>query len=76
MSWDPINCEWKHSTRSVEMNARALTDDELSAVTRNREQLLGLLESYGYEKEQAEVELSNFAHGINDKSIIYDTLLR
>lgn len=42
-----------------------LTDNELTVIAGQREQLVGVLqERYGYEKERAEKEVNDFTRGL------------
>ncbi len=64
MNWNQIKSGWNRITNQVQGNWRKLTDDELTIIALNRDQLISFLhESYGYEKEQAERELDQLTQG-------------
>jgi uncharacterized protein YjbJ (UPF0337 family) len=65
MNWDQIAGNWKQFTGKVKEKWGKLTDDDLTAAAGKRDQLAGILrERYGYEKEQAEKELDEFARSL------------
>ena len=54
MNWDRIQGRWKQMTGKVKEQWGKLTDDDVSQVNGNREQLEGKLQArYGYGKDQA-----------------------
>lgn len=62
MNWDQVKGNWKQATGKVKEKWGKLTDDDLMAVEGRRDQLAGKLrERYGYDKEQVERELDEFA---------------
>ena len=62
MNWDQIKGDWKQFTGKVKQNWGKLTDDDLTTIAGQRDQMVGILqERYGYAKERAEKELSIFA---------------
>ena len=73
MSWDPSEGGWNELTGKVEGSWSKLTDDEMAAVALRRDQLLGLLKNYGYEKEQAEYELDKFSRGLGSNVATAET---
>ena len=61
MNWDQIKGDWKQFTGKVKEKWGKLTDDDLTTIAGQRDQMLGILqERYGYAREHAEKELSNF----------------
>ena len=61
MNWDQIKGDWKQMTGKVKEKWGKLTDDDLTTIAGQRDQMVGILqERYGYAKERAEKELSNF----------------
>ena len=62
MNWDQIEVKWKQVKGKVQEKWGKLTDDDLKIMTGKREQLVGLLQQrYGYDQDQAEEELREFA---------------
>jgi uncharacterized protein YjbJ (UPF0337 family) len=65
MNWDQIKGDWKQMTGKVKEKWGKLTDNELTVIAGQREQLVGVLqERYGYEKDLAEKEVNDFTHGL------------
>ena len=65
MNWDQIKGEWKQMTGKVKAKWGKLTDNELTVIAGQREQLVGVLqERYGYKKERAEKEVNDFTNGL------------
>ena len=65
MNWDQIRGDWKQITGKVKQKWGKLTDNELTVINGQREQLVGVLqERYGYEKEIAENEVNDFTNGL------------
>src|SRR5947209_8275846 len=65
MKWDQIAGNWKQFTGKVKEKWGKLTDDDLTTIAGKRDQLAGKLrERYGYNKEQAERELDQFARDL------------
>lgn len=61
MNWDQIKGNWKQFQGKVKAKWGQLTDDELTQIAGQRDQLVGKLqERYGYAKEQAEREVEDF----------------
>jgi uncharacterized protein YjbJ (UPF0337 family) len=66
MNWDRIEGNWKQLTGKVKEKWGKLTDDDLTALGGKKDQLAGKLqERYGYEKDQAERELDEFARTLD-----------
>lgn len=65
MNWDRIEGNWKQFTGKVKEKWGQLTDDDLSKVNGNREQLEGLLQQrYGYAKDKAKEEVDSWSNGL------------
>jgi uncharacterized protein YjbJ (UPF0337 family) len=65
MNWDQIKGDWKQVTGKVKEKWGKLTDNELTVIAGQREQLIGALqERYGYAKEVAEREVNDFTSGL------------
>ncbi len=63
MNWYQIADDWKKFTGKVKAKWSKLTDDDLTTFSGKSDQLAGLLQQkYGYAKEQAEREISDFSH--------------
>jgi uncharacterized protein YjbJ (UPF0337 family) len=64
MDWDRIEGNWKQLTgkvNKVKEQWGKLTDDELTQINGNREQLEGKIqERYGYAKDQARKEVNDW----------------
>jgi uncharacterized protein YjbJ (UPF0337 family) len=59
MNTDQIKGSWKQLKGKIKEKWGKLTDDDLTVIAGERDQLLGKLqERYGYTKEQAEKELA------------------
>lgn len=67
MNWDRIEGNWKQFRGSVREKWGKLTDDQLDVIGGKREQLAGKLqEAYGYSKDEAEKQISDFETGLRD----------
>ncbi len=65
MNWDQIMGDWKQFKGKVKERWGKLTDDELTTIAGKRDQLAGLLQDrYGYAKDQAERELTDFSNAL------------
>jgi uncharacterized protein YjbJ (UPF0337 family) len=74
MNWDQIKGDWKQVSGSVKEKWGKLTDNELTTIAGQRDQLIGVLqEKYGYAKEQAEKELSEFARAMKPHAATAET---
>ncbi len=61
MNWDQVKGNWKQFSGKVKEKWGKLTDDDLTTLEGKRDQLAGKLqERYGYAKDQAEREISEF----------------
>jgi len=62
MNWDTVKGNWKQFKGKAKEKWGKLTDDDLTTIEGQRDQLLGKLqERYGLGKEQAEREFDDFA---------------
>lgn len=65
MDWNEVEGNWKQFTGKVKEKWGELTDDDVTAVNGKRENLLGKLqEKYGYAKDMAEREITDFARDL------------
>ncbi len=61
MNWDSLKGQWKQFSGKVKEQWGKLTDDDLTVINGQRDQLVGKIqERYGYAKEQAEREVDQF----------------
>lgn len=61
MNWDQIEGRWKQVKGEAKRRWGKLTDSDFTVIGGNKDKLIGKLqERYGYEKDQAEKELSDF----------------
>jgi uncharacterized protein YjbJ (UPF0337 family) len=68
MNWDSIKAQWKQFQGKIKEKWGKFTDDDLTVIAGKRDQLVGKLqEHYGYEKEQAEKELDEFARQLGER---------
>jgi len=68
MNSDILQGQWKQLRGNIKTSFGKLTDDDLLQAEGNTDKLLGLLqERYGYTKEQAQAEWSQFAQKHTDK---------
>ena len=59
MAWDQVEGNWKQMKGKVKEQWGKLTDDDLTRIQGSRDELMGCLQQrYGYQKEQAEQEIS------------------
>jgi uncharacterized protein YjbJ (UPF0337 family) len=61
MNWDQIEGKWKESAGKVKEKWGKLTDDDLTAINGQKEQLIGKIQQrYGIAKEAAEKQVDEF----------------
>jgi uncharacterized protein YjbJ (UPF0337 family) len=61
MNWDQIEGNWKQMTGKVREQWGKLTDDELTKIAGQRDQLIGAIQKrYGIAKEEAEQQVRRF----------------
>ena len=66
MNWDRAAGDWKQLKGKVKQKWAKLTDDDLTYVDGQRDQLLGRIqERYGIAKEQAESQINEFTRSLN-----------
>lgn len=62
MDWDRVAGNWKQFTGKAKSKWGELTDDELTEINGNREQLEGILqERYGLAKDKARDEVDSWS---------------
>jgi uncharacterized protein YjbJ (UPF0337 family) len=62
MNWDRVAGNWKQFSGKVKEKWGELTDDDLTQINGNREQLEGLLQKrYGYAKDKAKQEIDSWS---------------
>jgi uncharacterized protein YjbJ (UPF0337 family) len=62
MNWDQIEGKWKQSTGKVKEKWGKLTDDDLTTINGEKDQLVGKIqERYGIAKEAAEKQVDEFS---------------
>jgi uncharacterized protein YjbJ (UPF0337 family) len=65
MNWDRAAGDWKQLKGKVKQKWAKLTDDDLTYVDGQRDQLLGRIqERYGIAKDQAEKQLKEWEKGL------------
>jgi uncharacterized protein YjbJ (UPF0337 family) len=65
MNWDQIKGNWKQLEGKIKQKWGELTDDDLTVINGQRDQLAGMLqERYGYEKGKADRELEEFTKAL------------
>ena len=61
MNWDTVKGDWKQFSGKVKEQWGKLTDDELTQINGNREQLEGKLQAkHGYAKDKAKQEVDDW----------------
>ncbi len=61
MNWDILKGNWKQFSGKIKEKWGQLTDDEISAISGKRDQLIGKLqEKYGWTREEAERQVKDF----------------
>ena len=69
MNQDIIQGKWTQLKGSLKTKFGKLTDDDLSQANGNRQYLVGKLqERYGWQKDQADREISAFEQTLNKKA--------
>jgi uncharacterized protein YjbJ (UPF0337 family) len=65
MNWDQIEGNWKDVKGKVKEKWGKLTDDDMTTIEGQRDQLAGKLQkAYGYGKEEAEREIDEFSRDL------------
>jgi uncharacterized protein YjbJ (UPF0337 family) len=74
MNWDQIEGKWKQTSGKIKEKWGKLTDDDLTAISGRRDQLVGKLqERYGVAKDQAEKQIDEFIRSLNETDIDRDS---
>ncbi len=61
MNWDRVEGQWKQMTGKVKTKWGKLTDDDLTAISGKRDQLVGRIqERYGIHKDEAERQVDEW----------------
>jgi uncharacterized protein YjbJ (UPF0337 family) len=64
MNWDRVKGNWKDFKGKVKEKWGKLTDDDLTAINGQKDQLVGKLQkAYGYQKDEAERQIDEATHG-------------
>jgi len=67
MNWDSLKGKWSQFAGKVKEKWGDLTDDDLTKINGQKDQLVGKLqERYGYAKERANKEADAFAAALNE----------
>ena len=65
MDWNEVEGNWKQFSGKVKEKWGQLTDDDITAANGKQDQLLGRIqERYGYEKDMAQREISDFVRDL------------
>ena len=65
MNWDQIKGDWKAVSGEIKMTWGKLSEDDLTVIAGRREQLVDLLhEKYGWQKDDAEGRVDEFAQSL------------
>jgi uncharacterized protein YjbJ (UPF0337 family) len=67
MNWDRIEGNWKQVAGHAKEQWGKLTDDDIDVIAGRRDQLAGKIqEHYGVAKDEAEKQLTDWQHRVND----------
>lgn len=67
MNWNQIEGKWKQFSGRVKERWGKLTDNDLTAINGQREQLAGILqERYGWAKDQTERQIEEFLQTLRE----------
>lgn len=67
-TWDRIQGKWKQAVGAVHIQWGKLTDNDLSMLTGEREQLAGLIqERYGITRQEARQQIDKWSEKIKDR---------
>ena len=62
MNWDRVEGDWKQFTGKAKEKWGQLTDDDLTEINGNREQLEGKIQArYGYAKDRVKQEVDDWS---------------
>jgi uncharacterized protein YjbJ (UPF0337 family) len=74
MNWDRVEGNWKQFTGKAKEQWGKLTDDELTQINGNREQLEGKIQAkYGYAKDKAKQEVDDWCN--REVSLAFEVLV-
>jgi uncharacterized protein YjbJ (UPF0337 family) len=74
MNWDQIEGKWKQSVGKVKEKWGKLTDDDLTAINGQRDQLIGKIqERYGIAKEVAQKQVDEFTRAYKTDVVVTTT---
>ncbi|MGF1561056.1 MAG: CsbD family protein [Geminicoccaceae bacterium] len=66
MNWDQIAGNWKELSGKARQQWGKLTDDDLSVINGQREELIGRIQAqYGVTREEAERQVSDWERSLN-----------
>lgn len=66
MNWDQINDNWEQASDKIKLTWGKLSEDDLSAISGQRDVLTSLLQQkYGYEQQDVESRVDRFAEGLS-----------
>ncbi len=66
MNWDQIAGNWKQLSGKARQQWGKLTDDDLSVINGQREELIGRIQAqYGVTREEAERQVSDWERSLN-----------
>jgi uncharacterized protein YjbJ (UPF0337 family) len=66
MNWDQVEGQWEEFKGTLKTKWAKLTDDDLLAISGNKDKLLGKLQKrYGLKRNQAESELEQWAKALD-----------
>ena len=66
MNWDRVQGDWKQFTGKVKEKWGKLTDDDLTLINGNREQLEGKIQScYGLAKGKVKKDVDDWMNGLS-----------
>ncbi len=65
MNWDRVEGNWKQFTGKAKEKWGQLTDDDLTQINGNREQLEGKIQTrYGYAKDKVKKEVDDWCNNL------------
>jgi uncharacterized protein YjbJ (UPF0337 family) len=74
MNWDQIEGKWKQSVGKVKEQWGKLTDDDLTAINGQRDQLIGKIqERYGIAKDVAQKQVDEFTRAYKTDVVVPST---
>ena len=70
MNWDRIQDNWKHLTGMIKQQWEKLSDDDIDAIERERDQLAGKFqEQYGIDKDAEKKEVERWGSKVRDDDL-------